>query len=164
MNAFRSGIRSELARIASSRFEILYLTLFPLILLGAMAAMIWGGALRDLPVVVVDQDGGPIARKLIRNLAATPALRLTAEVADPLEALAMVRSERAVAYVVIPEGVGSRRPGAPPVEVFYEAVFLSTGSLASTYLQVVAEATLVEELPTELGVAGAPYVDRKSVV
>jgi ABC-2 type transport system permease protein len=157
---FLAGFRNEWARIARTRFDLLFLTVFPIALLGSMAAMIWGGSLRDLPVVVVDRDGGPLAREITRNIAATPTLHLIGQVEQPAEALALVRTERAVAYVVIPKGVGTRVAEGAPVEIFYEAVFLSTGSLASTYLRLVTELTLAEQIPQDTGTTGAPLMVR----
>ena len=160
MSVFGTAFRQEAARIARTPVDLFVLTLLPLILLASMAAMMWGGTLEDLPVVVVDHDGGPVALEIARNIAATPSLELVARTPNREEALSMVRSERAVAFLVIPKGVGARPANGAPVEVFYEAVFLSTGSLASTYLRVVTAVTLAEQLPRTLGIGGAAVAQR----
>lgn len=147
MSAFAAAFGQELARIARAPLDLFLLTLFPLLLLGAMAAMIFGGSPHHLGTVVVDRDGGPLARAIIRNVAATPQLTIVARTPDLAEALSMVRSEQAAAILVIPHGVGTRAAGEAPVEILYQAVFLSTGALASTYLRVAVEATLLGAAP-----------------
>ena len=160
MTVFAAAFRQEAARIAHTRADLLLLTIMPLVLLGSMTAMLWRGTLRDLPVVIVDQDGGPLAREIGRNIAAIDQLEVVAKTPDPEVALAMVRSEKAVAYIVIPRGIGGPPSKDGPVRIFYEAVFLSTGSLASTYLRVIAGLTLAEQVPRNLGVRGVPEAAR----
>lgn len=160
MRVFAASFWQEAVRIARTPVDFLLLTLFPLVMLGAMAAMMWGGTLTNLPVVIVDQDGGALARTITRNIDATPYLEVVAQTPQRAEALAMVRREQAVAFMVIPKGISARSSNSPPVTVFYEAVFLSTGSVASTYLRLVTTATLLRQTPRNLGVAGASVADR----
>ena len=160
MNTCIAAFRSELRRIAGNGIDRLVLTLLPLVLLGAMAAMISGGTPRDLPVMIVDQDGGPLAREVARNIAAVPSLHLVGRTPDREQAMSLMRSEEIVAFVVIPRGVSQEPVRDSPVEVFYEAVFLSTGSLASTYLRVVIAGTLAAAAPRELGIGGAGVAER----
>ena len=58
---------------------------------------------------------------------------------------------RAVAAVVIPHGIGSRVADGAPVEIFHQAVFLSTGALAATNLRVVITATLLRARARDAG-------------
>ncbi|HWK40468.1 MAG TPA: ABC transporter permease [Croceibacterium sp.] len=147
MTAFRTAFGEELARIVRTPLDLFLLTLFPLILLGTMAAMIFAGSPYPLKTVVVDRDGSALSRQIVSNVAATPQLSVVARTPDLSEALSMVRSEQAVAVLIIPQGVGTRGAGESPVEILYQAVFLSTGALASTYLRVAVEATLLGEAP-----------------
>jgi len=160
MSAFTAAFWQEAARVAGNRVDLAVLTLLPLILLGSMTSMLWGGTLRDLPVVIVDHDGGPLARAISRNIEATPSLHVVASTPDRAQALSMVRSEQAVAFLVIPQGVGELSHASGPVEIFYEAVFLSTGLLASTYLRVVTDLTISEQLSRDVGVDEATILNR----
>lgn len=121
------------------------LTVMPLILLGSMAAMIWGGSPHDLATVVVDRDGGAVSRAIVRHIAAARSVQVVEETSSLDHAMAMIRSEAAVAAVVIPSGVGTREAKGAPVEIFYQAVFLSTGALASTNLRVLIATALAEQ-------------------
>lgn len=152
--AFRGAFRAEMQRIARTPVDLLLLTLMPLLLLGAMAAMIFEGSPHGLQVVVVDRDGGPLARRLVRNVGAMQSVAIVARTPDLGEALSMVRREEAVAVLVIPRGVGTRVAGNAPVEIFYEAAFLSTGALASSALRLAVAQTLASA-----GVAGEGLQD-----
>jgi hypothetical protein len=108
----------------------------PAILLASMAAMIFPGSLGALKVVVVDRDGGPLARAMIRNVESSPRLDLVGVTPQIGAALSAVRRERAQAVLVIPRDVGIARPGRQPIEILYQAQFLAAGSLTSTYLEL----------------------------
>lgn len=154
MMSFISAFEQEIGRIVRTPLDLALLTLMPFMLLGAMAAMLFEGTPHHLPVVIVDRDGGSIARELARNVAMSPSLAVVARTSVLDEAMTMVRSERAVAILVIPRGVGTRVAGRAPVEIFYQAVFLSTGTLASTSLRIVTEATLLGETVRSAGLEG----------
>ncbi|RSU65009.1 ABC transporter permease, partial [Sphingomonas sp. S-NIH.Pt1_0416] len=132
MNAIRAACRAEIARIGRTRVDLLLLMLMPLLLLGAMAAMLFAGSPYGLKTVIVDRDGGALARSIVRHIAASHSVSIVARTSDLDQAMAMIRSERAVAAVVIPRGVGTRVADGAPVEIFHQAVFLSTGALAAT--------------------------------
>ena len=151
MSAVGAGFRAEIARIGRTRVDLILLTLMPLILLGSMAAMLFAGSPYGLKTVIVDHDGGALARAIARDIAASHGLRIVARSADLDSAMAMIRSERAVAAVVIPHGVGSRVADGAPVEIFHQAVFLSTGALAATNLRVVITATLLRARARDAG-------------
>ena len=71
-----AGFREEIGRLRHSRFDLALLTIVPALLLALMAAMIFPGSLGALKVVVVDRDGGPLARAMIRNVESSPRLDL----------------------------------------------------------------------------------------
>lgn len=137
-----SGCREELSRLRRTPFDLALLTIAPVLLLASMAAMIFPGSLHCLGVIVVDRDGGPTARAIVRNIIATPTLDLVGETPDIGAAMSAIRRERAVAVLVIPQGLDARRPGTQPVELFYEAQFLAAGSLTSTFVELATAAAL----------------------
>ena len=155
MNAMRAACRAEIARIGRTRVDLLLLMLMPLLLLGAMAAMLFAGSPYGLKTVIVDRDGGALARSIVRHIAASHSVSIVARTSDLDQAMAMIRSERAVAAVVIPRGVGTRVADGAPVEIFHQAVFLSTGALAATNLRAVITATLLAARAEDSGLAQA---------
>jgi ABC-2 type transport system permease protein len=150
--ALAAGWRAELARLWRSPIDCLLLTLVPAVLLGLMAAMISPGSTRDASVVVVDRDGGPLARAIRRTIEKSPLLKVVSVTPDIGAALSAVRSERALAVLVIPRGVGTIQ--AKPIEVLYEAQFLAAGSIAQSVIQAGVAATLAQEAPRLAGAAG----------
>ncbi len=140
--SFAAAFASEVRRIGRTPIDLVLLTIMPAILLFLMGAMISPGAFNTLAVVVVDRDGGPVARKMIRNVEALPRVKVIAVTPQIGEALSAIRREEAVATLVIPRGVGDGRPGRQPVEILYEAQFLAAGSFASNALQSAARDAL----------------------
>jgi ABC-2 type transport system permease protein len=141
--SFADGLRDELDRLRRSRLDLALLTIVPAILLALMAAMISAGSPMGINVVVVDRDGGPLARAIIRNVQATPRLKLARTTAQIGPALSALRSEDASAVLVIPHEVGTAQ-AVQPLEIFYDAQFLSIGTLSSSYLQLAAGSALLD--------------------
>lgn len=136
--SFVLAFRSELRRIRRTPIDLALLTVVPGALLLLMGAMISPGAFDRQGVIIVDRDGGPVARKMIRNVEISPRIRVIAVTPQVGEALSSIRREDAVAALVIPKGVGDLRPGRQPVKIYYEAQFLAAGSFASNTLQSAA--------------------------
>ena len=147
--AIVAGWRGEIARLLANRFDLALVTVVPAFFLFLMGAMVSPGTTRHSAVMIVDRDGGPVARAIQRGVAASPALRIVGVTPDIGAALSAVRSERALAVLVIPKKVGTR--DAAPVEILYEAQFLAAGALAQSNLRAVVSATLIEGAPRLLG-------------
>ncbi|GHC89271.1 ABC transporter permease [Novosphingobium pokkalii] len=148
-----AGFRAEVDRLGHNRLDLALLTVVPAVMLALMAAMLFAGSPRGLGVVVVDRDGGPLARAIVRDLAASPQLRVVAVTGQIGQGLSALRQERAVAVVVVPRGVatGLRRPGAAPVEVLYAAQFLATGAVAQTSAELAVASALAAGPAARLG-------------
>lgn len=154
--ALATGWRAEIARLRRARVDLILLTLMPALLLGLMGSMIAHGSIRDEPVVIVDRDGGAVARAIRRTVEDSPMLRVAAVTPDVAVALSMVRSERALAVLVIPRDVG--RIDAPPVEILYAAQFLAAGSIAQAALRAAVTLSLANAAPRLAGLDGVPLL------
>jgi len=146
-----AGFDAEIARLGRNRLDLALLTIVPVIMLALMAAMLFGGSPKGLGVIVVDRDHGPLARAITRELGASEQLRLVGVTGQIAPALSALRREEAIAIVVVPRGVGDRRPGTPPVEVFYSAQFLATGALAQTAAELAVAGALAQRPVERLG-------------
>lgn len=155
-----AGFREEVARLRRSRFDLALLTIVPALLLASMAAMIFPGSLSALKVVVVDRDGGPLAREMIRDVGASPRLDLVGVTPQIGEALSAVRRERAQAVLVIPRDVGIARADRRPIEILYQAQFLAAGSLTSTYLELAVGEALAQATAGQAHIAGLDSLRR----
>lgn len=151
-----AGTTAELARLARNRLDLALLTVVPVVMLALMAAMLFGGSPKGLGVVVVDRDHGPLARAITRELAASPQLKVVGVTGQIAPALSALRREQAVAVVVVPQGVGDRRPGSAPVEVFHAAQFLATGALAQTAAELAVAGALAQGPAERLGLGLGP--------
>ena len=155
-----AGFRDEIARLSRARLDLALLTIAPALLLASMAAMIFPGSLSGLKVVVVDRDGGPLARAIVRNVEASPRLKLVGVSAQVGPALSAVRQEKAQAVLVIPRGVGIAGADAPPIEILYQAQFLAAGSLTSTFLELAAGEALAGAGAQQAHLAGLDSIRR----
>lgn len=123
--AFLAGARREIAFLRGSFWDLFLVVWLPLALLALVAVQMSAGVMRDLPVAVVDADGGSVARDLVRRLDASPGLRVAARPKDMAEAESVVRSNRAYAIVMLPQGLERAvlRGEAGRVLVFYNASY-----------------------------------------
>lgn len=151
-SAMARGWWAEIARLGRSRVDLILLTLMPALLLALMGVMISGGSLRDEPVVIVDRDGSAVARAIRRTIDGSPMLKVVAVLPDIAPAMSMIRSERALAVLVIPRGVG--RADAPPVEILYQAQFLASGSIAQAAMRAAATQAIAQATPRLIGANG----------
>ncbi|MCE5265885.1 MAG: ABC transporter permease [Deltaproteobacteria bacterium] len=123
MNPFYQVFRNELRAIFSDAGVLLvfvgaivvYSFFYPLPYLPQV--------LRDVPVVVVDQDGSPLSRKLVRMCDAHPFLRVTGYVGSVPEAESRVREGQIGGLIVIPEGFAREiaRGGQATVGLYADA-------------------------------------------
>ena len=74
--AFLAGARREIAFLRGSFWDLFLVVWLPLALLALVAVQMSAGVMRDLPVAVVDADGGSVARDLVRRLDASPGLHV----------------------------------------------------------------------------------------
>ncbi|MFT3916352.1 MAG: ABC transporter permease [Anaeromyxobacteraceae bacterium] len=162
MTPLLAGLREQLVAFARGRTHRLVLALFvvfTLLTAGAFRA----GALRDLPVAVVDLDGTGPSRTVARWLDATPDLRVVHDGPASLEeARAMLASGELTAVVVLPDGLSAALKRGRPAEVVValDAGNLLTGKQAQKAVQRVlataaagAQLSLLEKLGTPASVA-----------
>ena len=102
IRAFVDSARRETAFLRGSVWDLALVTWLPLLLLAIVAVQLSAGVMRNLPIVVVDEDGGGVARDLIRKLEASPGLKVAARPPDMAQAEHLVRSNAAYAVVLIP--------------------------------------------------------------
>ncbi|MGC4250584.1 MAG: ABC transporter permease [Sphingobium sp.] len=130
--AFREGFRREARFLRSSFWDLALISWIPLLLMAVVAIQLGSGVMRDLPVVVVNEDGGAISRELTRRLDAAPGLRVAARALDIAEAERLVRSRVAYAVLLIPRETERTvlRGQTASLTLFYNASY-STASGAA---------------------------------
>ena len=104
MTAWRRTLARELAFLRGSGWDAALLTWIPLLLLALISWLFAAGVARDLPVAVVDDDHGAVARHYAQLLDATPGVLVSARPATLAQGFALVRSGTVWAVVVVPAG------------------------------------------------------------
>ena len=123
MNSFYQVFRNELRTIFSD-FGVLLVFVGAVVFYSFFYPLPYlPQVLRDVPVVVVDQDKSALSRKLIRMSDAHPFLCVTQQAGSICEAEDSVRSGRIGGLIVIPEGFASQiaRGGQATVGVYADA-------------------------------------------
>ncbi|HEV7311188.1 ABC transporter permease [Sphingopyxis sp.] len=130
--AFREGFRREIRFLRSSFWDFALISWIPLMLMAVVAVQLAPGVMRDLPIAVVDEDGGAIARELVRRLDASPGLRVAARPPDMPEAERLVRSRIAYAVVLVPRGTQRAvlRGETAGLTIFYNASYSTPSGAA----------------------------------
>ncbi len=133
MTAFRRALAGEIRHLRHDRWDLAGLFLVPGVLLLLIAAMLWQGSMRNLPLAVVDGDGSTASRAMIRALDASPMLRIAGFHQNGRDAVRAVRRGDAMAVVHLPAGLGKglARRREPVIRIFYTASFLSAGAQIS---------------------------------
>lgn len=123
--AFQASVRREAAFLLGSFWDLALIVWLPLALLAMVAIQLSAGVMRDLPIAVVDEDGGGMARELVRRLDVAPGLQVATRPVAMQEAEQAVRSNSAYAIVLIPQGLERAvlRGGTGQVLLFYNASY-----------------------------------------
>lgn len=123
----------ELSFIAKSRWRIAYLFAMPLAIIVAIAAMVYDGVARELPIVFVDNDSSTLSRNINENLNSSSIVKIIARENNIESAKNYIISEKAFAIIYIPRGAqdGILRGNIKPIYIFSNATYLSTAGLAA---------------------------------
>lgn len=124
--------RAEWRHLRGSRGDLAFVTVLPALMVAAMIWLFSAGAVRSLPIAVVDLDRSADSRQLLRTLDASPGVRVAAQPASLPEAFSQVRALRAFAVVYVPRDFSRRslRGEQVPVIVYYNASYLVGGQSA----------------------------------
>lgn len=156
--AFAAGFRREARFLRHSFWDLALLTWVPLLLLAAVAIQLSAGVMRDLPIVVVDQDGSGIARETARRLDAAPGLRVAALAGDMKEAEHLVRARHAYAVVLIPTGTARTvmRGGTARVLAFHNASYSTASGAALREIAGVVQAYAAKLAAEQAAIVAGP--------
>jgi len=161
MTAFSRAFAAEIDHLGRDRWDLGLLILPPIILMALMAAMLFQGVVRDLPIAVVDDDQSTLSRAIIRDVDASPTVRVV-PTKDLPTAFSDVRREQVQAVLFIPQGLvrGFVRPPSAAVQIFYQSLFFSTGTSVSKAINTSVTASLKNNAPHILSSHGLPAARR----
>ncbi|HWJ70921.1 MAG TPA: ABC transporter permease [Sphingobium sp.] len=155
---FRAAFFREIAHLGRSRWDLGMITLFPLMALAIVAAMLIEGVPRALPVAVVDLDNSAFSRAIVRAAMATPAVRVASLGPDMPRAERLVRGGQMWAILHIPKGAGTglERARTPAIQIFYNASYLSIGGAAASGLRTAVTTVIAARGAEALHKRGLP--------
>lgn len=132
MNTFAEAFAREFEFLSHNFWDRAMVSWFPAVLLGLLAWVLASGVVRNLPIVVVDQDRTQISLELGARLNAAPAIHVAAGLSEFSEAKQLVLARKAYAIVLIPNGAAQDilQGNTAAIEVFYNASY-STASGAA---------------------------------
>lgn len=137
--------RRECARMFADQRSRLLLLILPLAGWLLVLWLFWPRVAHHLPIAVYDADRSALSRQLLRNLAATPAVRLAWTVENPEEGRDLVLRGDAYALIAIPAGLQREalRGKPSPVQLYYNAQFLTASNLVARDVRTVTATTSV---------------------
>lgn len=98
----RQNFIKELLNIKSSYYKLFLLTLFPLVSFGLIISIFYSGVLRDIPIVVVDNDKSILSSKLLYNINNSPTIKIAYSVTSLKAATILLQSTKVYGIIVIP--------------------------------------------------------------
>lgn len=151
----------ECRQLCNSRWDLALVTVVPLLVILFLASLLSSGSQRQLPIVVVDQDHSVLSRQIIRNLQATPALKVAYYEQSMALAQQHLKRTQAWAVVHIPERaeVNLKRGHSPNIASYYNESFLSVGSTVSSAINSAVTAAVVAQIRELALHAGLPPVN-----
>ncbi|MBQ2424691.1 MAG: ABC transporter permease [Alistipes sp.] len=141
MRQFTISFNDEIKRIASDKIYCALLFILPAISLLFFVCYFSGDSIRELPIVVVDNNKSTLSRKLIEMIDATSCARVDYIAASSDEAFSIIRKGRAYAAVIIPHSFQADIITNTPTKValYNSGVNISTnGFIAKDIQSVVA--------------------------
>ena len=103
INALSEAFFSELRSIKNSYYKLFLITLFPLISFVLIIAIFYQGVVRDMSIVVVDNDKSELSRQLLFNIDSSPTIKITKNANSVKEAMDLVKRGEVYGIVVIPQ-------------------------------------------------------------
>lgn len=138
---WRAVVQRESARLRKDFWDLGMLTWIPLVLYVLTWFIFAGGVVRDIPLVVVDENQSTLSRQLVRWLDASPGISVAEEVGTSQEAFFLLRERRAYGLVLIPKDFSTEISQGRSVSIqwFYNGQFSShAGALTKDVRTVVA--------------------------
>lgn len=139
--SFSDSLKNELSLFIYDRWLLAMVSIVPIVLMILMCSIFQNGAVRELPVAVVDMDNTSISRRLQRAIDAHPAMQVRSDYLSVQEAVSAMRNAEVYAVAYIGPKFTQRliKQQSPSVDAFYNTQFVLVGrTLASSLQQVVA--------------------------
>ncbi|NCP12611.1 MAG: ABC transporter permease [Sphingomonadales bacterium] len=154
---FRASIAREWRFLVRNPWDMALLTWLPLLLCGAIAWQFSGGVIRDLPVLLIDQDNSAIGRDLAIRIEAAPGLTLAGRVPDLGTAETIIRAKQAQAALLVPPDTARRAlQGQAPVILYFNASYPAAAAAVQREAGAIVEAANARLAAERIAAIAAP--------
>jgi len=153
LSAFYEAFIYELRSIRASWYKFLLISVLPLLSFILIIVIFISGVVRELPLVVVDNDKSKLSRMLLRNIEASPTMQIAYMSQSAKEAIALVKKTKAYGVIVIPKDFTKNTllQKNPSVTVMLNTQYILIGkiltsALNSTLMHSTAEVEYIKNL------------------
>ncbi|MFT7003228.1 MAG: ABC-2 type transport system permease protein [Sulfurimonas sp.] len=101
--ALSKAFIKELQSIKNSYYKLLLVTILPIVSFTLLIATLYDGVLRDMPIAVIDNDKSSLSREVLKNIEASPTIKIRAMLSSTKEAIKLAQESKVYAVVVIPK-------------------------------------------------------------
>ena len=152
--------RRECRWLLHDRVALILMFGVPLFAFVVMTAVFSRPVIRDLGLVVVDEDRSDTSRALVEHVAASPSLSIVARAPDLASAARAIRSGDAIAAIYIPPDFERdlKSDRRPQVVGFYNQQYLTAAGIASSGLSDSLSAAAAAAAPAAHGAPAASSV------
>ncbi|XID75858.1 ABC transporter permease [Alkanindiges sp. WGS2144] len=148
----------EIQFLKKSYWDLSLLTMAPLLVIIFLSSMLMQGTPRQLPIVVVDQDHSSYSRQIIRNLQATPSLKIYSF--EPSMQLAEPHLQKldawAVVHIPAQAQLNLSHGRSPQVSSYFNEAFFSIASTVSAGINSAVNAATRSQQQTLIHQLGIP--------
>lgn len=129
---YKAAAKEEWRFLASSLWDRVLITAFPLLALFLLASLFSSAVPRSLPVLLVDHSNSPVSRAIKRSIQASPGVTIIDEPQDLRQAWPQMRSAKAYALLYLTPQLEQQLVDeqTAKVFVFYNASFSVAGNTA----------------------------------
>lgn len=132
MRSLVNAMKNEWRFLLGSPADLALATWIPWLIMALLVAMFFSATPRQLPIAVVDDSRGPVAREIIRTLGAAPAVSIVSRPQQLKDAFGLARQMQIDAILYIPASVDADmlKNNRATAFAFYNASFTTAGGTA----------------------------------
>lgn len=132
MRSLSNAMQHEWRFLLRSPADLALSTWIPWLIMALLTAMFFSATPRQLPIAVVDDSRGPVAREIIRTVSAAPAVNIISQPQQLPDAFSLARQMQVDAILYIPASVDADmiKNNRATAFAFYNASFTTAGGTA----------------------------------
>jgi len=153
--ALSGAFLDELLSIKKSFYKLSLITILPLLCFGLIIGIFYGGVLRNIPVIAVDNDKSKFSEKLLFNIQSSPTIDIKYRLNSLKKASDILKQGSAYGIIVVPKNFmrDTLMQKQPKVTVMLNTQYILIGKMLTSafmgsVMQSAAEVEYVKNLTT----------------